>query len=75
MYNEDYIKIFRVIINHNGKVIWMFGGVIATTCYLDLTYFPFDLQKCDLMFENWAYKNDTVDLYNTHHAAYTQYYR
>ena len=33
------------------------GGtnVINTVCDLDVTYFPFDVQKCDVMFQTWDY--------------------
>ena len=41
---------------------WVFGGAIPAKCHLDLTFFPFDKQKCGLEFENWAYTSKTVEL-------------
>ncbi len=33
-------------------------------CVLDLTYYPFDLQKCPIEIENWAYSGQQVHLVN-----------
>ena len=43
-YKED----FRVIISDNGRIRWRFGGHIRTVCPLDITYYPFDEQVCDV---------------------------
>lgn len=39
----------------DGKGIWRVGEVIDTICDVDVTYFPFDIQKCQLEFAAWGY--------------------
>ena len=55
-YKED----FRVIISDNGRIRWRFGGHIRTVCPLDITYYPFDEQVCDVTLENWQYTKSMV---------------
>ena len=45
-------------------MLWAFGGNFATTCTLDITYYPYDNQVCSLIIENWMYTTDAVDLVN-----------
>ena len=52
-YHLTFHRDFRVNIEHTGRVTWAFGGIFTTTCNIDMTYYPLDLQKCDLVFENW----------------------
>ena len=30
-------------------------GIFKSTCKIDITWFPFDDQKCDLKFGSWTY--------------------
>ena len=59
----DYSK-FRALINHTGLVHWEPGGVFNTTCPIDITYFPFDDQHCDLKFGAWSYHTHKMNLTN-----------
>ncbi len=43
-----------------GEVHWVYGGNFATRCELDLTYFPYDKQLCEIIIENWAYTQEQV---------------
>jgi hypothetical protein len=53
-----------VDVKHTGRVLWEFGGNFATSCTLDMTYYPFDSQSCEIVVDNWAYSKDAVDLIN-----------
>ena len=59
-YDSSFTSDFRVHLQSDGTVVWVFGGNVATTCTLDLTYFPFDKQLCTLTIENWAYPSEQV---------------
>uniref|UniRef100_A0A1I8HTP0 Neuronal acetylcholine receptor subunit alpha-7 n=1 Tax=Macrostomum lignano TaxID=282301 RepID=A0A1I8HTP0_9PLAT len=37
-------------------------GMFKSTCKIDITWFPFDTQKCELKFGSWTYDGGTVDL-------------
>ena len=51
---------------YDGEITWSFGGNLATTCALDMTYYPFDRQKCTLELENWSYDGSHVNLVYKH---------
>ncbi|CAH1779887.1 unnamed protein product, partial [Owenia fusiformis] len=41
--------------SYTGNILWPPGGSFESTCSLDVTYFPFDSQKCTLSFANAMY--------------------
>ena len=56
-------------------MIWEPGGIFTTTCLLDITYYPFDYQVCDINVGNWEYRKTQVDL-NVSKSGFTlDYYR
>lgn len=36
--------------------------ILKSTCRIDMRWFPFDVQKCDLVFGSWSYGAWTLDL-------------
>jgi len=61
----------KVIISSDGQVKWLSIAVLQSVCPMDVTYFPFDEQKCSLKFASWTHdglkldivpENETVDL-------------
>ena len=49
-----------VMVNDNGDVTWDPFEVFTTKCMIDMTYFPFDTQSCDVMFTIWSYSDEDV---------------
>ncbi|XP_062276712.1 neuronal acetylcholine receptor subunit alpha-7-like [Scomber scombrus] len=46
---------------------WLSGdysetGIFKSTCYIDVRWFPFDVQRCDLKFGSWTYGGWSLDL-------------
>ncbi|XP_045177362.2 neuronal acetylcholine receptor subunit alpha-2-like [Mercenaria mercenaria] len=39
---------------YNGVAIWTPGDVMTTTCNIDVTYYPFDTQTCEVTFIPWG---------------------
>ncbi|CAG2166031.1 unnamed protein product [Oppiella nova] len=37
-------------------------GIFKSTCKIDITWFPFDDQKCDMKFGSWTYDGFALDL-------------
>lgn len=37
-------------------------GVLKSTCAIDVRWFPFDIQRCDLQFGSWTYDGWSLDL-------------
>ncbi|CAK8674548.1 unnamed protein product [Clavelina lepadiformis] len=52
----------NVIVYDDGHVEWLPPGLYVTTCDVDITYFPFDEQKCKIKFGSWTYHGGLVDL-------------
>lgn len=42
--------------------MWEPGGKFSTACPLDVRYYPFDHQNCTVVFANWHYTKDQVNL-------------
>ena len=63
-YHESFARDFRIDLKHTGRILWAFGGTFSTSCTLDMTFYPFDIQKCDIRIDNWAYTMEAVDLVN-----------
>ena len=38
------------------------SGIFMSTCNVDVRWFPFDLQKCELKFGSWTYDGWLLDL-------------
>ncbi|KAK3102180.1 hypothetical protein FSP39_009411 [Pinctada imbricata] len=43
-------------VRHDGLVTWSVGGIMHSTCHVDVTYFPFDEQKCLIKFNAFEYE-------------------
>ncbi|XP_060074445.1 acetylcholine receptor subunit beta-like [Ylistrum balloti] len=50
----------RVIFD--GTIEWMPGDVYQTTCSADVTYYPFDVHRCEFIFSPWMYSADELFL-------------
>ena len=60
MYNLDT----KVVIDHNGKNAWYAPTEIKSICKIDISFFPFDEQKCPLRFGSWTYTGSHLNLTN-----------
>ena len=54
----------NAIVSSNGYVLWVVPAMIKSSCKIDVTYFPFDEQKCPLKFGSWTYDGFQLDLIN-----------
>jgi len=45
----------KAMVTHNGVVFWPPPVKLRSSCKIDITYFPFDDQKCRLKFGSWTY--------------------
>jgi len=53
---------FKIRVLFDGTALWLTGGDIKASCSPDMTYFPFDIQTCNLMFAPWGYIASEVTL-------------
>ena len=45
----------NIIVNASGYCSWFCPVILKTECAVDITYFPFDRQKCPMRFGLWTY--------------------
>ncbi|KAK7115633.1 hypothetical protein V1264_001467 [Littorina saxatilis] len=55
---------YRVVVASTGDMSYNFPTVISVLCSIDVTYFPFDTQKCALQFGSWAHHGFEINLTN-----------
>ncbi|XP_010900329.1 neuronal acetylcholine receptor subunit alpha-7 isoform X1 [Esox lucius] len=52
----------NVLVNASGYCQYIPPGILKSTCYIDVRWFPFDIQKCDLKFGSWTHNGWLLDL-------------
>ena len=45
-----------VRVGYDGRIEWFPGGLYTVFCQVDTTFFPFDIQICEIDFENWSFR-------------------
>ncbi|XP_076465665.1 neuronal acetylcholine receptor subunit alpha-10-like [Babylonia areolata] len=58
------LKEYRVLVENDGTVSYNFPTVISVLCKIDVSYFPFDTQKCPLKFGSWAHHGMELNVTN-----------
>ncbi|XP_071946487.1 neuronal acetylcholine receptor subunit alpha-9-like [Antedon mediterranea] len=49
-------------VSSDGSVTWSSPAIFVSSCILDVRYFPFDTQICELEFGSWSYEGHEVQL-------------
>nr|XP_014284144.1 neuronal acetylcholine receptor subunit alpha-7 isoform X3 [Halyomorpha halys] len=52
----------NVVVRHNGSCLYVPPGIFKSTCKIDITWFPFDDQHCEMKFGSWTYDGNQLDL-------------
>ncbi|XP_054718543.1 neuronal acetylcholine receptor subunit alpha-7-like [Uloborus diversus] len=52
----------NVVVRNNGSCTYIPPGIFKSTCKIDITWFPFDDQKCNMKFGSWTYDGNHIDL-------------
>lgn len=47
-------------LRYNGEIVWDSPAITKSTCVVDVSYFPFDWQQCNLTFGSWTYNGNQV---------------
>ncbi|KAL3854938.1 hypothetical protein ACJMK2_014173 [Sinanodonta woodiana] len=57
--NDDNLQL---TVTHTGDVLWEPPGLYTTHCEIDVTYYPFDRQKCIIELTSWSMTKDQLEL-------------
>ena len=52
----------NVAVSSDGTCIWIPPGLFESSCFIDITWFPYDDQVCHLKFGSWTYNGFQLDL-------------
>ncbi|PRD22377.1 UNVERIFIED_CONTAM: Neuronal acetylcholine receptor subunit alpha-7 [Trichonephila clavipes] len=52
----------NVVVRNNGSCTYIPPGIFKSTCKIDITWFPFDDQRCKMKFGSWTYDGNQIDL-------------
>lgn len=52
----------RALSFHFAFFTVLHSGIFRSTCYIDVRWFPFDVQRCELKFGSWTYGGWSLDL-------------
>ncbi|XP_055864305.1 neuronal acetylcholine receptor subunit beta-3-like isoform X1 [Biomphalaria glabrata] len=52
----------KVAVQYDGTVRWMVPLMVSSVCAVDVTYFPYDRQACNIKFGSWIYDMEQVDV-------------
>jgi len=66
-----------VWVNQDGWCMWEPRYELsATHCHVDVSWFPFDVQTCQLVFESWTLTEDelVIQIYHDHEQDILSYY-
>ncbi|KAL3854935.1 hypothetical protein ACJMK2_014170 [Sinanodonta woodiana] len=57
--NDDNLQL---TVTNTGDVLWEPPGLYTTHCEIDITYYPFDRQKCIIELTSWSMTKDQLEL-------------
>jgi len=50
------------VLSSEGGVLWIPQSIFFSSCSIDITHFPFDVQLCELKFGSWTFDAFQLDL-------------
>jgi len=51
----------NVVVTSDGKCSYIPPGIFKSSCQIDITWFPFDDQDCEMKFGSWTYNGFNLD--------------
>jgi len=59
-YEQSYCC--HTVIYSSGMVMWIPLAIYKSSCTIDVRYFPFDQQECEMKFGSWTFNSDEVQM-------------
>lgn len=69
-----YLFKTKVILTSDGGCTWFAPTILRSGCNIDITYFPFDDQMCELKFGSWTYHGLEVNIVQMRDSADLGFY-
>ncbi|XP_072004094.1 neuronal acetylcholine receptor subunit alpha-5 [Engystomops pustulosus] len=55
-------SVTKAVVRYDGTINWTPPANYKSSCTIDVTFFPFDLQNCSMKFGSWTYDGSQVDI-------------
>ncbi|KAM8894982.1 neuronal acetylcholine receptor subunit alpha-7a [Spinachia spinachia] len=52
----------NILVNTSGSCYYIPPAILRSSCKMDVRWFPFDVQRCELKFGSWTYGGWSLDL-------------
>ncbi|CAG5131994.1 unnamed protein product, partial [Candidula unifasciata] len=49
------------VLYHNAEVNWIPPAIYKSSCSIDVMYFPFDQQRCEMKFGSWTHRGNALN--------------
>lgn len=72
--NGDIPETDVVVYESDGSAKYLFPAVYHSSCSLDISFFPFDEQYCNLTFLSWTHAGNEIDIFNKLEDADMSYF-
>jgi hypothetical protein len=53
--NYEVTLMTKATLSHTGQVYWKPPAIYKSSCKINVEWFPFDEQTCDMKFGSWTY--------------------
>ncbi|XP_050709501.1 acetylcholine receptor subunit beta-like 2 isoform X1 [Eriocheir sinensis] len=60
--NYEVTLMTKATLKYTGEVVWRPPAIYKSSCEIDVEWFPFDEQSCNMKFGSWTYDGFQVDL-------------
>ncbi|CAF1470251.1 unnamed protein product [Adineta steineri] len=60
--NYEVTLMTKATVYFDGRVIWEPPAIYKSSCTINVEFFPFDIQHCQMKFGSWTYSGEQVDL-------------
>ncbi|VDD88373.1 unnamed protein product [Enterobius vermicularis] len=60
--DPDITTVTNALVAYDGRVVWHPPAIYKSFCPIDVTWFPYDTQNCEMKFGIWTYTGYYIDL-------------
>ena len=66
---------FDMSVDSDGNVMWLSPLVITAMCRLNVRFFPYDSQICNLTMGSWVHDGSEIDIWNRNVNGKQRFFR